>query len=252
MLTTIWLAFLAAAIPLSIAIISTTVYLHRSATHGALTLHPLALLVFKFATWLTTGIKPWEWVAVHRKHHHDTDRLGDPHSPYLEGFWHIQLGNVFYYARAVRDPKVHRFASDILAQRTWVDRNIFGRGYLGLILGIAILCWLFGFKIGLLAALIHALLYVFVLSSSVNGLCHHKHFTGYQLYRREHVVKVFNNLLVALFTFGEGLHHNHHHQQSLARFWHRWWELIFDWGFILINVMEKLHLATNVKRRLPS
>lgn len=246
---TIWQAFLVAAIPLFIAVLSTTVYLHRSATHGALVLHPFALNAFKLAVWLTTGIRPWEWVAVHRKHHRFTDEFGDPHSPYLEGFWQIQVGDVYYYVREARNPEtVREFASDILDARTWADRLVFSRGILGLAVGTAILCVSFGPKIGLLAAAIHAVLYVFVLSSSVNGLCHHRHLTGYQLYKSRHVARIFNNWLVALLTGGEGFHHNHHFKQQLARFGHRWWEAVIDWGWITIWLLEKLRLASRVRR----
>ena len=59
----------------------TTVYLHRALSHRALTLHPAAALPFRFVIWITTGMRPREWVAVHRKHHAATDTAEDPHSP---------------------------------------------------------------------------------------------------------------------------------------------------------------------------
>ena len=78
-----------------VAVFGTTIYLHRTATHRALELHPAVAFVFQFALWLTTGLSTKEWVAVHRKHHAFTDEEGDPHSPQLLGFWSVQLGNVF-------------------------------------------------------------------------------------------------------------------------------------------------------------
>jgi stearoyl-CoA desaturase (delta-9 desaturase) len=56
-----------------IATFSTTIYLHRCATHRALSLHPAVAWVFRFALWVTTGLSTKEWVAVHRKHHAFTD-----------------------------------------------------------------------------------------------------------------------------------------------------------------------------------
>ena len=47
-------------------------------------------------------------MAVHRKHHAFTDEEGDPHSPKLEGFWKVQLGNVFYYIREVEEHRRRR------------------------------------------------------------------------------------------------------------------------------------------------
>ena len=62
--------------------------------------------MFKLALWLTTGQCTKEWVAVHRKHHAFTDEEGDPHSPKLEGFWNVQLGNVYYYIREIKKTDV--------------------------------------------------------------------------------------------------------------------------------------------------
>lgn len=118
-----------------------------------------------------------------------------------------------------------------------------------MLLGLALLCWFLGPLRGLIAGAIHLFLYVFVLSSSVNGLCHSRHLIGYQNYPGQHVVTVFNNWLVAIFTAGEGFHQNHHWKQSLARFGHRWFEVDFGWWMIWI--LEKMKLVTKVVRFRP-
>src|SRR5206468_1946841 len=99
-------ALVVAAILIQVAVFSTTIYLHRCATHKALTVHPGVAWAFKLALWLTTGQCTKEWVAVHRKHHAFTDEEGDPHSPKIEGFWNVQLGNVFYYVREIKNTDV--------------------------------------------------------------------------------------------------------------------------------------------------
>jgi stearoyl-CoA desaturase (delta-9 desaturase) len=88
-----------------IATFSTSIYLHRTLAHRALSLHPIVELLFRAALWLVTGQDRQQWVAVHRKHHTFTDREGDPHSPLLLGFWKVQLGNVFYYVQEARYPQ---------------------------------------------------------------------------------------------------------------------------------------------------
>ena len=99
---------------------------HRDA-QGARRCNPAVAWMFKFALWLTTGLSTKEWVAVHRKHHAFTDEEGDPHSPKLEGFWHVQLGNVFYYVReAKKTDVVERYARDI--KEGWWDRHVFKHG----------------------------------------------------------------------------------------------------------------------------
>src|SRR5436309_14347330 len=110
---------LAIAVALTqVATFSTTIYLHRCATHRALTLHPAVAWLFRFALWITTGLSRKEWVAVHRKHHAFTDEDGDPHSPRLKGFWAVQLGNVFYYVREAHNREtIERYVRDIKIDR---------------------------------------------------------------------------------------------------------------------------------------
>ena len=167
------------------------------------------MFAFKFALWITTGLSTKEWVAVHRKHHAFTDEEGDPHSPAIEGFWKVQLGNVYYYIREAKKTDVlERYARDI--EEGWWDRNVFKRGLLGLGLGTMSLCVVFAAFLGvagvgwaLFAAGTHAVMYVFVLSSSINGLCHR---VGYKNFDNT----ATNIRLIALLTGGEGLHNNHH------------------------------------------
>jgi stearoyl-CoA desaturase (Delta-9 desaturase) len=64
-----------------VAVVSTSIYLHRALTHRSLTIHPVADVIFRLILWLTTGQRREQWVAVHRKHHAFTDAAGDPHSP---------------------------------------------------------------------------------------------------------------------------------------------------------------------------
>ena len=77
---------LAAVALAQVAVLATSMYLHRALAHRSVVVHPAADLLFRTVLWLTTGQDRREWVAVHRKHHAFTDRDGDPHSPRLRGF----------------------------------------------------------------------------------------------------------------------------------------------------------------------
>jgi stearoyl-CoA desaturase (delta-9 desaturase) len=122
-----------------IAVMATSLYLHRALAHRLLALHPVLSLVLRLVLWLTTGQDRREWVAVHRKHHAFTDCEGDPHSLRLRGFWRIQLLNAYFYAREARNPEtVRRFAPDIRVDA--LDRVIFSYGWVGPTLGITVLC----------------------------------------------------------------------------------------------------------------
>ncbi|MGH7489775.1 MAG: hypothetical protein ACREMY_29850, partial [bacterium] len=80
---------------MQISVLFTTIYLHRGLTHRGLELKAVARATMHLELTLFTGIVPREWVAVHRKHHHFSDRDGDPHSPYVLGLWHVLFGNYF-------------------------------------------------------------------------------------------------------------------------------------------------------------
>ena len=127
----IW-CLIASTLVTQAAVFSTTIYLHRTATHRALVLHPALAWLFRFTLWITTGMVAKEWVAVHRKHHAFTEEEGDPHSPWLKGFWHVQLGNVFYYVREAKNAAtVEKYARD-MKDDVW-DRYLFNFGPAGLV-----------------------------------------------------------------------------------------------------------------------
>ena len=237
MLASLIVSLVVAAVLIQVAVFSTTIFLHRTATHRALTLHPAVAWLFRLSLWLTTGIATKEWVAVHRKHHAFTDQEGDPHSPMLMGFWSVQLGNVFHYVKEAKNKDVvERYARDI-QEDVW-DRLFFNHGIAGLIVGITALCAVLGLGWGLLAAGVHAVMYVFVLSSSINGLCHH---VGYKNFDNT----ATNLRLLALVTGGEGLHNNHHGYPRSPKFSFRTSEIDPAWP--LIKLLISLRLAKPYK-----
>jgi stearoyl-CoA desaturase (delta-9 desaturase) len=216
-----------------VATFSTTIYLHRCATHRALSLHPAIAWLFRFALWVTTGLATKEWVAVHRKHHAFTDQDDDPHSPLHKGFWSVQLGNVFYYVREARNAEtIEKYAHDIKADR-W-DRLLFNHGLVGPAAGTIALCALIGVGWGLLAAGLHAVIYVFFLSSSINGLCHYR---GYRTFDNT----ATNIRWLALLTGGEGFHNNHHGFPRSPKFSARSGEIDPSWP--IIRLLTRLKLA---------
>jgi stearoyl-CoA desaturase (delta-9 desaturase) len=224
-----------------LAVIATSVYLHRGLAHRALTLHPLADWVFRFILWFSTGQNRREWVAVHRKHHAFTDTEKDPHSPLVHGFWKIQLGNVFYYVREARNPEtIARWAKDI-KEDIW-DRFLFNKGTLGGIVGISLAILMLGPMWGLLVAVAHFILYVFVLAPSINGL-------GHWWGRKNFMTNSATNVrLLAWLTGGESLHNNHHAYPSSPKFSMGRFE--FDPSWPVIRLLVALRLGSLVGERV--
>jgi stearoyl-CoA desaturase (delta-9 desaturase) len=206
-----------------IAVVVTTVYLHRALAHRALTMRPVAALPLRFLVWITTGMRRREWVAVHRRHHANTDAPSDPHSPARLGFWRVQFTNPALYRRVARDGiTVRRYARDLPPDL--LDRRVFDHGITGLGVGIGILCVTFGWATGLVASAVHAVSYV-MLSGAVNAV-------GHTYGRRRFANSGANSQVLALLTAGEGLHNNHHASPTSARFAFRRAEIDPGWWFI--------------------
>lgn len=225
---------LAAVVLTQTAVLATSVYLHRALAHRSLAVHPVADLLFRIVLWLTTGQDRREWVAVHRKHHAFADREGDPHSPKLRGFWHVQFLNAYYYMREAHNPEtIRRFAADIPADR--LDRVVFSWGWAGVGLGTTLLCLILGFWPGLIAAAAHAVLYVFVLAPLINGL---GHWRGAQNFSSN---TAYNSLALAWLTAGESLHNNHHAHPGSPKFSIR--RIEFDPSWVVILALAALRLV---------
>jgi stearoyl-CoA desaturase (delta-9 desaturase) len=230
-------AVVAAFVVTQAAIFATTVFLHRGLAHRALTMHPVAAFPCRFVIWITTGMRPREWAAVHRKHHASTDTADDPHSPKVVGFWRVQLGNVGLYKRAAGDRElVRKYARDIPADK--FDRYAFDHALLGLAVGISILVavlWALGFGLvtGFVGAGMHAVLYV-MLAGAINAV-------GHTIGSRPYANSATNLQSLALVTGGEGLHNNHHAAPTSARFALNAREIDPGWWFV--RILVALHLA---------
>ena len=228
----LWMAVITFAI-LQASVFATTIYLHRSITHKGVELHPAVRFLMHLELMLFTGIIPREWAAVHRKHHHHSDEVGDPHSPRVLGMWTVLFGNYFLYKKeANNQATINKYTPDYHPDP--LDRvPMFIQNY-SIFLGLGIFMLMFGWAWGLVAWSIHIVAYV-LLNSSINSLCH---MIGY---------RNFDNLatniqLIALFTGGEGLHNNHHEFPTSARFALRGREIDLAWP--VIQLLEKCGLAT--------
>jgi stearoyl-CoA desaturase (delta-9 desaturase) len=221
------------------AIFATTIYLHRGLAHRGLTVHPALALVLRSFLWVTTGMRPREWTAVHRRHHAATDTPLDPHSPAVVGFWRVQLANAALYRRVARDGvTVERYARDLPPDR--LDRWLFDHAFLGLGIGVTFLIVTLGWSTGLLAAGVHMVAYL-GLSGAINAI-------GHTVGTRPAPSSATNLRSLALVTAGEGLHNNHHAAPTSARFSFRRSEL--DPAWLVIRVLAAFGLV-KVRHREP-
>jgi stearoyl-CoA desaturase (delta-9 desaturase) len=228
----VW-ALLISALVTQAAIFATTLYLHRALAHRALRVRPTLALVFRVVLWVTTGIIPRAWVAVHRKHHAFSDTPEDPHSPVVLGFWAVQLGNVKLYRATIRDGvTVTRYSRDLPPDR--LDRVLFDHAVAGLAVGIALLVFIFGWQAALLAAGVHTVVYL-ATNAAVNA-------DGHTFGKRPYANQATNNQWLAWISAGEGLHNNHHAAPTSARFALGRGEV--DPGWSLVRLLVRADLAS--------
>lgn len=186
----------------------TTVYLHRCLSHRALRLVPGMHVTARILIWILTGIRPRQWVAVHRMHHAFTDTNRDPHSPIVLGFPRVLFGNALLYRKVARDrAMVARYARDLPPDR-W-DRLFFDHALLGLGMGIGFLVLVFGWKLAIVVAGVHAAYYLLG-GGAINAV-------GHRWGERPFDNLATNNQWLAWIVVGEGLHNNHHAASTSSR-----------------------------------
>jgi stearoyl-CoA desaturase (delta-9 desaturase) len=251
-LHTLLVAFIAGLAVTLVANFCSTIYLHRCLSHRALTMRRPVQQVFRFLVWITTGMRPRQWVAVHRKHHAFTDVEGDPHSPHhdhgegfkgaVEGLWYAHMGWLFVTQGT---SEKRRFARDLLEDRGMrkISRAFPWLVLLGLAIPFALGYGLSGSIAGGLTALLWGgfvrIFMVHHVTWSVNSVCH---FFGRRRFDTDDYST--NVFWLALPSFGESWHHNHHAFPRSARHGLRWYEL--DPSGLVILGMKKLGLASNV------
>jgi stearoyl-CoA desaturase (delta-9 desaturase) len=117
-----------------LTMMSTTLYLHRSATHRGVDLHPVVSHFLRFWNWLTTAMVTKEWVAIHRKHHARCETAEDPHSPRFAGINTVLWQGVELYQEAAKDKAMlEQYGKG--TPDDWLERHFYaGRQNLGITL----------------------------------------------------------------------------------------------------------------------
>ena len=228
-----------------------TVGYHRLFTHRAFdAVAPVRYALAVFGSMAVQGPLV-EWVADHRKHHAFADDEGDPHSPHLHGpglrgtlrgLYHAHMG---WLTTTQGQAEKRRFAADLLEDRPLrrISRAFPWLVLTGLLipfaLGYALTGTLHGALTGLLWGGLVRIFFVHHVTWSVNSVCH---FFGRRRFQTDDFST--NVFWLALPSFGESWHHNHHAFPRSAKHGLRWWEV--DISGLMILGMEKLGLARNV------
>lgn len=181
---------------------------------------------------------PIQWVVTHRIHHAHTDRAGDPHTP-RDGGWWAHIGWILWGTAQNHDQAtLERYAPDLTKDRFYRLLNSF---YYIPILIVGVFLFVYGGWGVMLWGVFLRLALMLHATWLVNSATHLWGKTRFETGDDSR-----NSWWVALLTFGEGWHNNHHAHPTSARHGLRWYE--FDLNWIGIRVLQLLGLAHSIKR----
>jgi stearoyl-CoA desaturase (Delta-9 desaturase) len=242
-----WFAVAVALAMYALRMFAITGFYHRYFSHKAFrTSRPLQ---FVFAMLGAASVQrgPLWWAAHHRNHHRHSDTARDVHSPVVRGFvwshmgWFLTTHGFRTDRSVIRD--LERFPELRLLDRfdilvpVLLAAALFGAGMLlerhAPALGTdgpQLLVW--GFFVSTVV-LFHA-------TVTINSLAHR---WGSRRFATRDNSR--NNWVLALLTFGEGWHNNHHHYPGSARQGFRWWEI--DLTYYVLRAMAVFGLVWDLK-----
>ena len=213
---------------------------HRLHTHHSYRVPKLMEYFLAVCGTLTLQGGPIFWTAVHRLHHQKSDQVGDPHTPRDGRWWAHMLWTVFGEPLHANTALMGKYAPDLMKDPFyrvlntwhWVPLVVLGL----VLLGVGGLPWLLWGVFLRVTLGLHA---TWLVNSAT-------HLWGSRRFSTADDSK--NSWWVALLTFGEGWHNNHHAHPTSARHGLGSYELDLTW--LQIRLFEKIGLASDV--RLPN
>ena len=216
---------------------------HRLLTHRGYETPPVVEYFLTICGSLALQGGPLFWVGTHRLHHQNADDSGDPHSP-RDGLWWAHAGwlvrgdamgdaSLQSYVPDLRRDRFHRF----MEQWHFVPM---------LVLAVALALW--GWMRG--GAYLAASLVTWGIFLRTTVELHGTWLVNSAAHRwgsRRFATRddSTNNWWVALLTFGEGWHNNHHADPRSVRHGLAWYELDVNW--LCIRMMSLVGLASKVQ-----
>ncbi len=210
---------------------------HRLLTHRAFKTPRLVEYFLTFCGALALQGGTISWVARHRLHHAQAEQDGDPHSP-RHGFWWSHMGWIVNGESDHREvDSLARLVPDLAKDRfhLWISRwNVLPQ-----ILPLAVLYWAGGLQFVLWGICLRVV-FSWHATCFVNSAAH---VWGSRRFETHDDSR--NNWWVALMTFGEGWHNNHHAHPAAARHGLAWYELDINWYGI--RALEALGLIVKIR-----
>ena len=244
-----WNGLIVAAVLYVATGLGITVGFHRLFTHRGFKTYAVVRWLLAILGSLAGQSTVIQCGAQHRRHHEHSDKEDDPHSPRHGVWWAHMFWFLPYMSPEEREELQKRYAPDLLRQHDlrfisalyllWhvaLAIGLFAFGWVmdGVWTGVSVLLW------GLCLRMILMLHATWAVNSAA-------HLWGYRNYDTDDQSR--NTWWVALISFGEGWHNNHHKYPVLARHGHRWWEI--DPSYWVILLLARTGLAWDLKTTVP-
>ena len=240
-----WTGVSAAALLVAVALyalrmFAITAFYHRYFSHNAFRTTRAAQFVFGLLGASAAQRGPLWWASHHRHHHVHADEHEDSHSALRHGLWRSHVG--WFMSRAHFAPRGALVAS--LArypELRFLDR---WDALAPLVLCAALYAagaWMEAHAPALHTSGAQLVVWGFCISTvllyhatfCINSLAHR---FGARRYETRDASR--NNAWLALLTFGEGWHNNHHHYPLSARQGFYWWEIdVTYYGLLLLRAL---------------
>jgi fatty-acid desaturase len=210
---------------------------HRLLTHRSFKAPKwLEYLLTSFGT-MSIQSEPYKWVATHRIHHAFTEMDKDPHST-RPGFWWAHIVWIMHGTAQDHDEAtMKKYVPDLLKDKFHVLLARFF--YVPIIISAFILFAIGGWSMvfwGVFMRVVVGWHSTWFVNSAA-------HYWGSRRFDTKD--DSTNNWWVALLTFGEGWHNNHHAFPTSARHGLKWYE--FDSNWLMIQLFEKLGWAKDIR-----
>jgi len=210
---------------------------HRLHTHRSYKVPTALEYFFAVCGTLTLEGGPIFWVATHRVHHQNSDQDGDPHSP-RDGGWWAHAGWILLGETKHNNTRLMaKYAPDLAKDRFYVWLNNYHWvpiAVLGVLLlaigGLPMILW------GICVRVVFGLHATWLVNSAT-------HMWGSRRFATRDDSR--NNWWVALITFGEGWHNNHHAHPTSARHGLTWYE--FDPTWITLKLLRLFGVARAIQ-----
>lgn len=196
--------------------ISSVITLHRLLTHRSFKTYPWLETALSYISVISTIGPTISWVGLHRQHHATSDRIGDPHSPYVDEKLNFLKSVKVWLGYDWQIPSIPvAYVKDLMRSPT---HKIIFHHYFKILLAFSLMLLLIDPMLWLFIYVVPASMTVHLIG--IVNVLGHSH--GYRNY--ETADKSTNSWIANLVSLGDGWHNNHHANPGEWNTRQLWWE----------------------------